>query len=68
MYEDMYKNLCTNGLAIAHSEPLWRNEKALIGSYSWTRSDQIPYSQQMGASEGKSTFTALMEGLNNVHQ
>jgi hypothetical protein len=26
MYEEIYKNLCTSGLAVAHPEPLWRNE------------------------------------------
>jgi hypothetical protein len=30
MYEVIYKNLCTNGLAIAHPEPLWRNEKGEV--------------------------------------
>jgi hypothetical protein len=30
MYEEIYKNLCTNGLAVAYPEPLWRNEKGEV--------------------------------------
>jgi hypothetical protein len=30
MYEEIYKNLCTNGLAAAYPEPLLRNEKGEV--------------------------------------
>jgi hypothetical protein len=30
MYEEIYKDLCTNGLTCAQPEPLWKNGKGEV--------------------------------------